>query len=233
MTLWIALVGASMAQENGVQLCADYDPFIAPVTVDPDCELRADPAIYTVNSCFTDCTGPEQQFHFILLNRGGEAATGLRARVRRDDGSDEVVWSEDVGQLASTEVIELGPISYEPLTFDENLVLELTANDDCNPSGNVQPLTTAFLEGTWPDPSWDSDGDGVRSAECAGLDCDDDDPTVFPGAPEDPGEEKNCDGIPAEDIRKGCGVVASPPAILPVFAGLLAVLVGMGLRRRG
>ena len=231
MAWWLVVVSVAGAQENGVQLCSDYEAFVPPVSVDPDCELQADPAIYTVNSCFTDCTGPEQQFHFIVLNRGGEPARQVRVRVRRDDGSDEVVWSENVGQLGSTEVVELGPIPYEPATFDENLVLEVTAAEDCNPSGNVQPLTTAFLTGTWPEPSWDADGDGVRSVECAGLDCDDDDPTVFPGAPEAPGEEKNCDGIVAEDIRS-CGVVTAAPSVPLALTGLMSVGLLMGLRRR-
>jgi hypothetical protein len=231
MTWWFTLMGAALAQENGVQLCADYDPFILPATVDPDCQLQPDPAIYTVNSCFVDCSSAQQEFHFILLNRGGDAARQVRVRVRRDDGSDEVVWSQNVGLLASLETVELGPIVYEPLTFDENLVVEVTAAEDCNESGNVQPLTTAFLEGFWPEPSWDADGDGVRSAACGGLDCDDSDPTVFPGAPEEPTEEKNCDGIAAEGIRTSCGTLALSPSIPLVVVGLIGVL-GVTVRRR-
>lgn len=45
------------------------------------------------------------------------------------------------------------------------------------------------------DPDCDLDGDGVESTNCGGLDCDDADADVFPGAPERcNGADDNCDG---------------------------------------
>ena len=46
----------------------------------------------------------------------------------------------------------------------------------------------------------DSDGDGQISAGCLGPDCDDDDPTIYSGAPEIcDGNDSDCDGIVPED----------------------------------
>ena len=71
----------------------------------------------------------------------------------------------------------------------------------------------------------DTDGDGYAAAGCGGDDCDDDDPTVYPGAPEDcdDGVDGDCDGAP-DDADTDCGggdLVDSP---------FLGIYTGGGLR---
>ncbi len=48
----------------------------------------------------------------------------------------------------------------------------------------------------------DQDGDGVRREECGGEDCDDEDPEVYPNAPEIPydGVDQDCDGLDLSDV---------------------------------
>jgi len=54
----------------------------------------------------------------------------------------------------------------------------------------------------------DEDGDGYTSVDAAGCgptDCDDTDPTIYPGAPETtPGVDSNCDGELATDASRVC-----------------------------
>ncbi len=56
----------------------------------------------------------------------------------------------------------------------------------------------------------DHDGDGHAASECGGDDCDDDDPTVFPGAVDacDDGRDSDCDGL---DAHAG---LLGPPVLL-------------------
>ena len=59
--------------------------------------------------------------------------------------------------------------------------------DSCD--GLVEEVTLFCSEGC------DEDGDGWYSTDCEGLDCDDDDPAAYPGAPDDcDGWDQNCDG---------------------------------------
>ena len=68
-------------------------------------------------------------------------------------------------------------------------------------------------------PACDGDGDGVASIECGGLDCDDEDSAVFPGAPERcNGVDDNCDG----ETRWEADLACAPCEAAGWFADLVA-----------
>jgi subtilisin family serine protease len=71
----------------------------------------------------------------------------------------------------------------------------------------------------------DQDGDGAWADSCGGLDCDDADPSVGPGFPEEPydGRDQDCDGVDLDDLD-GDGFAGGPvgpdcgdenPAVFP------------------
>ncbi|MCB9674070.1 MAG: hypothetical protein H6737_03080 [Alphaproteobacteria bacterium] len=215
------LLPFALAQENGVLLCEDYRPSLPEVAIEPTCASVADAAVHRVNACFTTCTADQQEFRFTVLNRGGEAAEEVVLRVMRGGAE---VWSETIGTLDSGEVVQVGPIAFTPTSFDRELVAVVESRQDCTDLDNEAPLWTALFGGEWPEPTWDADRDGFTALACGGDDCDDDDPRVHPGAPEDLGEDNDCDGLVAEDIRR-C-------ATSPAWGGLGLVLLAVGVRVR-
>jgi subtilisin-like proprotein convertase family protein len=79
------------------------------------------------------------------------------------------------------------------------------------------------LVSAWPATAWacDTDGDGFDEVGCGGADCDDSDPTIFPGAPEVcDGVDSDCDGVP-DGFDGDVGAYPGPtlPATQVVFAG--------------
>jgi len=75
----------------------------------------------------------------------------------------------------------------------------------------------------------DQDGDGAWADSCGGLDCDDADPSVGPGFPEEPydGRDQDCDGFDLDDLD-GDGFAGGPggpdcgdqnPAVFPAPLG--------------
>ena len=74
--------------------------------------------------------------------------------------------------------------------------------------GDVRPQGAAFDMGadeySGPPDCWDDDMDGYRDMTCGGYDCDDADPTRYPGAPENcNGIDNDCDGAPNPDEQDG------------------------------
>ncbi len=76
------------------------------------------------------------------------------------------------------------------LTIGEDYFLDLFFAERHTTESNFNISTTLLL-------CLDGDGDGYFEADCGGDDCDDDDPTVNPGAPEicDDGIDNDCDGL--------------------------------------
>jgi MYXO-CTERM domain-containing protein len=81
----------------------------------------------------------------------------------------------------------------------------------------------------------DTDGDSYGvGPRCTNWDCDDHDPTTYPGAKQVcDGKDHNCDGAPDTDCTPGCGceVSETPTTIGGVMLILLALLL-LGARRR-
>ncbi len=126
-------------------------------------------------------------------------------------------------------------------------------------AGVDEPGTAALILGYG---CRDEDADGVAAAECGGADCDDGDPDVHPGSPEDcadgvdndcdgavDGDDPDCEGGDDDDADDddadddaggdgawgGGGIVCAPGAAGPGGAAAVAVtgLWGVARRRRG
>ena len=79
-------------------------------------------------------------------------------------------------------------LRYLPVDFTDDVgELVVTTDDPDEPSFTISLRGAVVVDG---------DGDGFASIESGGDDCDDDDPTFYPGAPDDwyDGRDTNCDG---------------------------------------
>ena len=83
-------------------------------------------------------------------------------------------------------------------TFSSGNVLQAS----CNSAGVVSAGSALAFESCL-----DADGDGYPGPVCGGIDCDDSDPTVYPGAPEICGDgmDQDCDGADAPGDADGDG----------------------------
>jgi len=150
--------------------------------------------------CLGECDDMTIDVYVPVSNEGLLDAANFDLAFYRYAGATEIVVATyNVHYLAGGDSTMAGPITIDSTQwgFDE-LFVRVDHGDvslECDETDNVIDL------GLWPYPETDMDGDGFTPEECGGLDCDDFDPSVHPGADDPPGDgiDWDCDGEDGRD----------------------------------
>jgi cysteine-rich repeat protein len=113
-----------------------------------------------------------------------------------NDGIGDVCDSTPKGDTTQTETA----ITQEPVCGDGVVDLELAEEcDDGNLVNGDGCSNQCTNEQPTQEPTQDADSDGFSSISSGGLDCDDANPSVYPGAYDIPGDgiDQDCDGVDA------------------------------------
>lgn len=188
----LALPAAAAAQD----LCDAYlPPSPGPVDTTVGCLTRSVPlANLTAEapaSCHNGCDSDTRQVWLPVVNRGSAAANGVVVQLFRQHAGGRTLIDEASLDIAASSRNVAGPFSLTEAEWGDALQVELQAPFvDCDPTDNTAS------SGAWSAPARDADRDGYASTSCGGLDCDDADADVHPGASEPAGSTRdlNCDG---------------------------------------
>jgi hypothetical protein len=197
LLLWTALASAAPP-------CATFDPTLpTAIDTDPTCDgvnLVVGP---TDLLCSGDCSVGTVTLWVPVDNVGNADAGAFEVRLfrRRTDSVSEIV-REEVGALSSGARLVLGPYELDRQTWGDGVVeirVDAIAEvEECAEDDNVGNY------GAFDPAPVDLDADGYRAIACGGTDCDDDDPTQYPGATDivADGIDQDCDG--ADDNDTNC-----------------------------
>ena len=172
----------------------------------------ADFQVPEVAACHAPCDGDRTVDVYATLSNVG-LADGEDVEVlfyRWEDGERVEVHRTSVTMVAAGDAVRVGPV-----TLDEDQWGPTDLWVEANPDGFVNECdetSQAQVLGPWPFPEVDADGDGFDMVECGGLDCDDADFEIHPGAgevaydgidndcdPETPDDDLDGDGYPLDE----------------------------------
>ncbi len=151
-------------------------------------------------TCFNECTEGTVDVYVPVYNEGLLDAANIElAFFRNPAGAEIVVTTYSVHYLAGGTSTMAGPIELSEADWGTGELFVRVDHPDtsleCDETDNVVSL------GTWTYPQTDMDGDGFEPIECGGLDCDDTDANIHPGAEDPPGDgiDWDCDGEDGRD----------------------------------
>lgn len=194
-----------LAAAHAVALpCDGYTPPANPPAASQACDdINApDLAVGSVGRCAEDCAAGITVW--VPVHNIGTADAGPFDVVfaRRTPTSLSEIQVESIAGLAMGDQVVLGPFTFDSRTWGANSIeVRLDARNtvaECDEEGVVNL-------GSFDPPPVDADGDGYRSPECGGKDCNDEDASIAPGATEIRGDEidQDCDG---DDMPLACDV---------------------------
>ncbi|MDP2039609.1 HYR domain-containing protein, partial [Algoriphagus sp.] len=179
----------------------------------------------TVTYTAVDIHGLEETASFIINIGDTEGPTVItRNRIFNINEGDIVnlnVIDIDNGSFDNCSILSFELDKYVLTSDDEGENIISLIVTDAYRNESVGQATVTIVINTVDPNDLDSDGDGFTPNQ---GDCDDSDPTVYPGAPElCDGKDNNCDGVVDEDVQTAFYVDADGDGFgdknaLPVFA---------------
>lgn len=197
--LLIAFPAIASAQDDS---CETYTP-PAPGTVEgaPACigvglplvNLSAEP----VATCSNGCSEATRQVWLPVVNQSAVPLEDVRVSLYRQHALGRSLIQRELIDVPASSRAVVGPITLTEAEWGDALAVQVqTEQLDCNPADNEA------LSSAWTLPGQDVDNDGYTATACGGLDCDDEDDAIYPGADEPTGSTRdtNCDGeLPPAD----------------------------------
>ncbi len=167
----------------------------------------------TGDACATECEAPAIEVYLPISNAGLLDTAGITVAFYRLVGSNRVkVHTQTVAPIAAGDSAMAGPFVIDQTKWGSGELMAVIDDPDdaleCDETDNEISL------GLWPYPAsgdlWDNDGDGYVRDTCGGDDCDDYDPSIYPGAEEisDDGIDQDCDGDDRACDKDGDGYLS-------------------------
>ena len=188
----ILLPYAALAQDEA---CSTYvPPADGPFDEGSACDVSGrtpDLSATSIATCHDGCNSATRQVWTPIANLSDTPATNVLVSVFRVHGLGRSLVYQETLDVPAHAVVVPAALTLTELEWGE--ALEATVH---SPQGDCDPTNNRATSAAWNLPDLDVDSDGYASLDCGGLDCDDTDDTVHPGAPESPadGRDTNCDG---------------------------------------